>query len=338
MKAFEVRKNPTQYFQKNTMLPFVLPLNGKIGVIYITLSGQVVISGGTANGTAQGEGGPYNLIRRVILRANPANGSRYPGGEIVNCTSRGLMRRGITQYRKLIPDLNGTTLGNGAAGTYQVATVIPIYFADPNVARQWQTALNADPAAYQTLQLEVVTGDLANCFAGNDRNIDVSQLQVRVSDERHAFAGDTYCLFQEDHHTYIPQSKQDFVDGGLPSSGAFLDFLVMTLGTNAAFSDAILNRVKINGPSIHYEIEAQDIRAKMFMGNWYDAAQVATGQYLIDLIDGNNLAAVNANGLSVQFDVNAPDGANVDDLLIFTRRIFQPANMNAQAMPEYAGK
>jgi hypothetical protein len=337
MNNFQVQKAPTQYFQKNTTLPFNLPLGGKVGVGYVVLDGPVTVSGGTTNGTAVDEGAFADLITNIILRVIPSPGSRYPSGEVVNCSPRGLMRRAITEYRKFMPDLL-TPAFTGALGTYQVYTVIPIFFADPNVARQWSTALNADPFAYQTLQLEVETGDISTIFAGNDRSLDVSQLQVRWFDERHMYQGDTYALFQEDHRTFIPQAKRDFVDGALSTQGNYLDWLIMTeVGSAASLQDSILNRLKISSGdnSFYYEMEAKDIRAKMFTGNWYDLAQPALGQYLIDFVDGNIAAAVSASGLSATFDINMVSGSNVDALHLFTRRLFQPVNMDPTWMVEY---
>ena len=54
------------------------------------------------------------------------------------------MRYAITQHNgKLILEQNGSALGNGANGTYNIYLSIPIYFADSTLRNAISTALNA---------------------------------------------------------------------------------------------------------------------------------------------------------------------------------------------------
>lgn len=333
LQPFMVVKQPSEYFQKNTEIPFNLPLNGKIAKGYVILSGDVVISGGTTNGVVNGEGGPINLIKKIIVRANPAAGSRYFGGEIVNCTPRALLRNAITERSKFLGEMlataNSNTLGVGAAATYTIYLAIPIYWADPNVARQYTTSLNADPSAYQSIQVIVQTGDLANCFTGNDRAADFSNLKVRWVDERHDYAGDTLCLFQEDHISNIAAAKEDFVDAAFKQDGMLLSMLVMTeVGAPKTLANSILKKMKLQGNGIAIDLEANDVRQRMFDDGWWDASENATGQYFVDFTDGNVFSAIPAPGLALTFDVNMVSASNVDGVHVFTRRFFPPSGFD----------
>ncbi|HEX3892866.1 MAG TPA: hypothetical protein VHW46_09875, partial [Terracidiphilus sp.] len=179
---------------------FTLPLGGKILEGKVVLVGQVILSGVGAAGTLYGEGGPINLVKRVIVYANPAAQSRYPGGKIVDITPRSLLRYAAMQHNgKFIGDQLGSSLGSGANGTYNIYTSIPIYFADGVLRSNVQTALNTDPGTYASVQVEVDTGDMTSCFTGWAGTVNWSGLQVQWVDNRVALTGDTNVLFQEDH-------------------------------------------------------------------------------------------------------------------------------------------
>lgn len=338
LQPFMASKRPAEVFQANIDIPFKIPLGGKITKGYVILEGDVTISGGTTNGTAVGEGGPVNLIKKIIVRANPAAGSRYFGGELVNCTPRALLRNAILERSKFLGEQAANTLGAGAAATYAgIYCAIPIYFADPNVARQFTTALNADEKAYESIEVIVSTGDLTSCFSGNDRVGNFANLKVRWVDERHDFEGDTLCLFQEDHKALIGAAKDDFVDAGMKNDGLCLSWLVMTESTaQSNLVDTLLNKVKIQGDGVYFDLTAKDIRQKLFDDGWYDAGQTATGQYFIDFSDGNIFKPVPLAGMTHTFDVNMVSAANIDGLRIMTRRYFAPNGFDpAKPMAEY---
>src|SRR5207244_2699233 len=100
-------------------------------------------------------------------------------------------------------------------------------FADSNLRRQVQTALNADQSAYQTIQVQVDTGLLNECFTGNDRVVDFSQLQVQWVDDRELSGGDTYVRFCEDHVFLIPAAMERAVDPVFPQDGALESMLII---------------------------------------------------------------------------------------------------------------
>lgn len=327
MKNSDRQNRLTKTFVPDAPIYLTLPpIGGKVLSGQLILTGSVTLAGGTANGTVVGEGGPINLLKRISVFANPAGGSRYPGGRIVNCSPRGLLRFATFMHEgRFVGDLFGSTLGGGANGTYQIYLSIPIYFADPTKRRQVETALNSDPTAYQMIQVKVDTADIAACFAGNNATVTYN-LELQWQDDRENFAGDTVCLFQEDHVRQIPATNPRMLDEGMPRDGAFLDWLILSEeSTDYTLSDALLNKVTLDGPELEYEKYSDDILAQMIYDAWLNPAQSGTGMRYIDFTDGLLTGAVDAATLQAQFDVNNVSGANEDDLLIFTRRAFYPA-------------
>lgn len=301
------------------------PIGGKILSGNLVLTGSVTLAGGTANGTAVGEGGPINLIQRVIVHANPAANSRYAGGRIVDMSPRGLLRFASFMHSgKYIGELFGSNLGNGANGIYQIYLSIPIYWADPTKRRQVETALNADPTAYEMIQIEVDTGDITSCFTGNNATA-TYDLQVQWVDDRENFAGDTMVLFQEDHIRLIPANNTRMLDEAMPRDGAFMDWLILSeQGADETLSDSLFNKLRLDGPGLSYLKYSDDILAQMILDSWLDPAQSGTGMRYIDFTDGSTVASIDAATLQAQFDVTNVSGANLDQLRIVTRRLFLP--------------
>jgi len=325
--SFRDRKNRAQYaFQPGVPVVFTIPEGGKVLSGRVIITGNVVISGGTTNGTVIDEGGPIGLIKRITVTANRLSTSRYPGGKIVDNTPRALTRYAITQHAgKFVGELAGSTLGGGAAGTYPIYLSIPIFFADCVQRNQMMTALNMDSGTYQSVQVKVDTAsDLTGCFTGNDRLITNSTLMVQWKDDRLGLTGDTTPIFQEDHILQIMAANSRTQDAGMPVDGAFSSMLILAeQGVQHTLSDAIVNRVIFEGASLAFNEYGNDIREQMIADEWYDPSQTATGQYFLDFTDGfqqfNNCPAP---GLLVQLDLNNPSGAALDELRIYTRRIF----------------
>lgn len=320
-------------FIANSKIIFTLPLGGKIRAGIIALVGSVNVSAGTTSGAVSGEGGPLNLIKRIYVRATPGASSRYPGGDIVDMTPRALIRQAVTQRNgKLIVDLLGSTLGGGAAQNNTIYTPIPIFFADGAQMYSLATALNTDrdPATrqpvYASVQVIIETGDLANCFTGNDRAVDYSGLTVQWIDDRIAIPGDTSVLYQETHELLIAATNKRALDAAMPQDGDFLSWQILAQQSAAlTLSEGLLNRVVAEGPSLDYDKYALDIREQDFRDEWYDPSLTATGMYYIDFTDGAIQAnRVPAGSLGVYFDVNNVSGANLDSLEISTRRIYAP--------------
>jgi hypothetical protein len=321
--AFEDRKNRTKLpFNQGSPAIFTLQPGGKILQGYVIVAGTVRITGGTTSGTAVGQGGPLNLIKRIIVTANRLASSRYPGGKIVDCAPHSLVRYAITQRKgKYYIEQSGSTLGSGAAGTYAIYMSIPIYFATKN---NWQTALNADLGNYSAIQVQVDTAaSIADMFPGSDRTLDCSGLTIQWKDKRLGLSGDTTPLFQEDHVMLIPTTFDRAQDEGLPNDGAFESMLVLSeQGTSRTLSDGLLNKLTFSGQSLALEEWAADVRESMFAEGFWDPSTNATGQHFLDFTDGSLANSNPAAGLLVQWDVNNVSGANLDQFRIYTRRVF----------------
>jgi len=327
--AFGDKQNrATLPFIKNGRVVFDVPLGDKILNMKLVLRGTIPATGGTTSGTVFGEGGPINLIDRIIVHANPMD-TRYPGGQIVDSSPRSLLRYAAYQHKgKFIGEQGGSTLGGGAANAgYNVYLSIPLYFADPTLrARDVSTALNTDPGSYASVQVEIRTADILNCFTGNDRAWDLSGLVFDLVDDRVTLPGDTNVLFQEDHELLIGASVKRQLDPGMPKDGAFLCWSILEQqGAAQTLASTLLNRLTVQGNPIDYDKFAQDIVQQMLDDEWIDASQNLAGLKFVDWADGVLGNSLIASSLDAKFDVNNPSGANADSLLIYTRRLFVPA-------------
>lgn len=317
--------------QGSTPVIFTIPPGGKVLRGNIIVAGNVVISGGTTNGAIVGEGGPINIVNWIKVTANRGANSRYPGGRIVDCDPRSLLRYAITEHNgKFIGEQSGSVLGNGAAGTYPIYLSIPIYWADGTLRNEIQTALNCDlldstgRPVYSSVQVEVdFVNSLATIFSGNDRVLNTSGLTCQWEDDRLSIATDTVPIVQETHIQQIGASNRRMQDFGLPQDGSFLSWLVMAeQGAAALLADTILNRITLQSPTLNLDEYAQDIRQRMYEDNWYDPAQAAAGQFFLDFTHGLLQNSNPAPGFNVRYDVLNPSGANLDQLRVYTRRAF----------------
>lgn len=327
--AYENRENriQQQFLPNSTAITLPIPPNFSILQGKVILTGTITIAGGTTNGTVQGEGGPINLIKRIRVVGNPAPGSAYPGGWLVDCSARSLLRWAQLQhFGKFFGELSGSTLGSGAAGTYPIYLAIPIYWADTNLRNQVATALYADPTAYTSLQVQIATGGPTDCFAGTDRAW-AFNLQLQWQDDRVAVvpSSPAVALFQEDHLLPIGAANTRLFDPAMPQDGAFLSWTLMAEQNQPAYalSDALLNRLTVMGPTFSFDEFWQDIRQKMYDDEWLDPSQNGAGLFHVDMTNGVIQNANPAANLSQQISVNNPSGSFLDQLRIFTRRVYQ---------------
>lgn len=328
--AYENRENRYQIQFLPSASSIVLPVPPNYSILKgkLILTGSITIAGGTTNGTVVGEGGPLNLIKRVRVVANPAPGSPYPGGWIVDAAPRSLVRYAqmSARYGQPYTDLFGQNLGNGAAGTYSVYLPIPVYFADTSLRNQVATALYADPSAYSSIQVQVQTGGPTDCFAGTDRNWTFN-LQLQWDDDRVNIvpSNPAVALFQEDHVIPIGAANSRLFDPAMPQDGAFLSWLMLCEQNQPAYllSDAILNRLTVLGPTWSFDEFWQDIRAEMLDDEWVNPTANAAGMFYIDMTNGVIQNANPAAGLLPQINVNNPSGAFLDQIRLFTRRVYQ---------------
>lgn len=320
-------------FIPNSPLIFTLGLGGKIMQGWLVLKGAIVVSGGTTNGTIMGEGAPARLIDWIKVIATPQAGSRYPGQEVVDCSPRALLRYGIYQHSgKLILEQSGSTLGNGAAGAYNIYLAIPIYWADSTQREVAVGALNTDTDAqgtpggtYSSVQVKVDTANLANCFTGNDRNVDYSGLTLEWIDDRANIEGDTMVLYQEDHEFLIAASIERANDQAMPQEGSFQNWLILAEeSAQENLSNALFNRIRYASQQGDLEKSWQDIYQSMLDNEWIDPSTNQTGMFFIDWTDGLAQNMQLAGQANWYFSVNNVSGASLDKLRIFTRRLIAP--------------
>lgn len=325
--AYENCENRSQVQFLPNSNNIVLPIPPNLSILRgnLILTGTVTIADGTTNGAVVGDGGPQNLIKRVRIIANPASGSAFPGGWIVDCSGRSLLHYAQMQRGKYVGEQSGSVLGNGAAGTYLIYLSIPIYFADDNLRANVATALYAGLDAYSSLQVQVQTGGATDCFSGTDRTWTYNLL-LQWDDKRVDITppATTVALFQESHVVPIFGANARLVDQQLPQDGAFLQWLVMAEQNQPGYelSDAILQRLTIQGPTYSFDEYPQDIRQRMYDDSWIDPSQNAAGLYMMDMTEGVIQNANPAAQLVPWFNVLNPSGPGLDQLSVYTRRVY----------------
>jgi hypothetical protein len=123
----------------------------------------------------------------------------------------------------------------------------------------------------------------------------------------------------------IGAAQKRMLDNAMPQDGTFDSWLIMQeQSAQLTLAQTILNRVTVTGPTILYDKYLPDIQQQMLDDEWVDPAQSFAGLGFIDWTDGVLANAISASQLQTQFDVNNPSGSNLDDLLIYTRRVYSP--------------
>lgn len=326
MASVQMVNRASKPFVKNSKVILTVPRGGKIRRGCVILSGNVVLSAGTTSGVIKGDGGPTNLISRIIVTATPDTGSRYPGSKIVDASPRSLLTYATFQHNgKKIAEQAASVLGSGAAATYPIYLSIPIYWADSTLRNSYSTCLNTDEGTYASVQVEVDTADITACFTGNDRTEDYSGLTVQWVDDRVAFDGDTLVRYQEEHVMLIAATNDRALDDAMPRDGAFESWLIMSEATAAGtLSDSLLKRVTVEGASLKMDMFQGDIKQRMLDDEWIDPAYSLTGLAFMDFTDGTIGNTVPAGGLDSRFSVVNISGASLDALRFFTRRVVAP--------------
>lgn len=326
-------------------VPNVFNLNPGLNVTraWVTIDATVTITGATggALGTPIGDAAIANLaasrlIRRIKVLASPGPGSRYPKGPLVDCSPRSLLRFAMPQREgKLFGDLmaNGS-LGSGANGAYEVYFTIPIFFSDEanlNAGQMNSTALNMNARdsqglpVYSAVQVKVdIAAALSELFSGTTGNFAIAGM-LRYGDKRLDLSGaDTLPMKQEDHVALVRGAQEQFPDQLLPLDGAYTQWLIMAEQNQPeyALSDAIINRLEIKGNQLLFHKKWQEMRQAMLDEGFFDPSQTLTGLSYIDWTDGILQNSNAAAGLQAYYSVNNPSGSGLDQLRVYTRRVF----------------
>jgi hypothetical protein len=288
------------------------------------LTGTLVVTGGTVNGTATGEN-PGNAVQRFDIDATPRIGSPYPGGKIKSLTPRSVLCRRIFDkgFKQGDMSLAGGTF-NGAAGSYTFNQAFPLRFALPNNAvRPIETALNTDQ--YDGLQLQITTGGRNTLFSGNDRTFDWSGARFDIYDRRENGApGDVAVLYESDQFVPIAGANARLpIDGELPKNEGYLDILLIAETTGQALADTIIKKVNISSGTDQFSEMYSEYIKQLQREFVTDASENMTGLYLLPIAqDGLLMGAVKP--VSLLLDVANPGGAGVDRLIVSSRRVILP--------------
>lgn len=324
-------------------VPNVFNINPGLNIVraWVTIDATVTIANAGAAGTPIGDAAIANLaasrlIRRIQVLASPGPGSRYPKGPLVDCSPRSLLRFAMPQREgKLFGDLLGNgSLGEGAAGVYEVYFTIPIYFADEanlNGSQANSTALNMNARdsqglpVYSAVQVKVdVAAALGEIFSGTGGTMAVAGM-MRYGDKRIDLSGsDTLPMKQEDHIALIRGEQYQFPDQLLPLDGAFTQWLIMAEQGQPGYtlSDALIERLEIQGNQLNFKKKWQEMRQAMLDESFFDPSQTLTGLSYIDWTDGILQNSNGAAGLQAFYSVLNPSGSGLDQLRVYTRRVY----------------
>ena len=326
-------------FVKNAPLVYNLTITpGWLLVgLYVFLRGALVLSAGTTSGTLVGDN-PGQLLGRITVDADPLPGGFYNGGRIVQLTPRSTKLRRKIDRGTLQPDSKTAAGVSGAAGTFNLNTILEIPFAFPKLVRPIETALRLDQFA--NFVLTVNTQDVPTMLSGNDRTADYSQLFVEIVEVRE-YAPDYYpeaTPYQSDTLIVLQAANNRLlVDAELPKTESYIDAMIYTETTNQALADTILNRETAFSGTDQFDDMFADHLKGFFQQVITDQAESATGCYWVPLVQGLSENAGLLNGalpdLKLQLDVSNPGGAGNDRVNIAHRRVSPrhggPANKKA---------
>jgi hypothetical protein len=320
--SFELRE-VIPFRAENTPLTHVMKPGGFVQEILIVAEGTLNITGGAATGTALGVENPGSLLQRVELDAIAKAGSPYPDGKLVNLLTRSIKRREIF-------DESGVIAGSAITGAIAATAISEAYlirFSLPERANPAETSLNTD--AYASLQLTLTTGGNATMFSGNDRVWDWTGVKFYIYDRREAGSpgfGDTAVLFQSDVPVNITGANDQFsIDGELAKAESYYDVMLVTESTaNRTLVDTVIKQVKVLSNNEQFK-NLYKSAIKRFQQRFIkDKAQADTGLYLFKMAEDGLLGGC-VRPINFVLDVLNPGGANLDRIIVNSRRIVLPS-------------
>jgi hypothetical protein len=294
--------------------------------IDVFLRGVITLSGGAASGTQVGEN-PGGLIASIQLDASAIPGGLYRGGKVKNVTPRSVLRGNVFDMGRFQDDTGGNSVAGTAAST-TLSLRLPLRFALPRLTNPIETGLRLDQ--FSQVLLTINMSSVAAMRTGNDRTVDLSAAYLEVVEKR-TYAPNYYplgTLFEDDRAIFISGANGRFsVDTQLPKSESYIDTLFMTESTaNRTLVDTIMNRFTVFQASEQFQDRYdQNLRGEN-NDNRTEAATSLTGLYYFDFTSGESeqgtsgLLSNVVPFLNYILDVNNPGGANLDDLLVRTRR------------------
>lgn len=287
--------------------------------IDVHLSGTITFAAGTTSGTSTGEN-PGGFISRIEVDADPKAGGAYKGGKVVNLTPRAIIRHRIFDEGSLLFDLLlGSTGVAGAATSYVMDTVLPIYFSNPLNANPDDTALRLDQ--FDNVRVSITTATIVTVLVGNDRTITLSGVYMDIVEYRE-FAPDFWpvaTLYQDSRLVNITGgANAEFgIDSQLPEGDAYLSILLIANTTSAALSDAIINKVTLYTGSEQFRLLYENHIKGEQESYIRDQAAVRTGLYFLPIADGGRIANAMLN-VTAKCDISNP---GTDAITVVSRRI-----------------
>jgi hypothetical protein len=279
--------------------------------IVVRVTGNVVVAGGGAAGTATGAPNPHGLLNKLTLQTQPQYRGVIPFN---NVSARSLITdaafaRGyfLNTIETPIPD---------AAGTYAVDFYHELYFKRPKVRKgiQWALYLQKYTSALLTLNY----GGREQLFTGGTNTWDLTNLQIQIwGDSDFAVQATDIHASEVFEQTYvIPAAQADFPIDTLPPGYLYTDFYFQT-EVAGALSDAVLNNVDIEGGGRVWlrqgDANAPWIKHCLTIPELNDQNQNVTGLYVVPLRDGMYTRAIDALNapITIKLDVNAPGASRL---------------------------
>lgn len=152
-----------------------LPRDFPYAGLMLHFTASVVISGGTTNGTPNDEN-PMTYINRVVVDGSGGSTAQ----QIKNIKGVGAFRTPhLLAGRE--PNRQGSVT-SGAAATYPVGCILPVWFAHPGAVTPSEIAVKSilDPSEFGKLTLEIQAGAATDFVNGGDRTITINTAQVDV--------------------------------------------------------------------------------------------------------------------------------------------------------------
>ena len=291
---------------------------GYVTELKAVLRGSLVVSAGTASGTALGEN-PGNLMQRFDIDA--VSKGVYPGGKLKSLSPRSVLRRHVFDKGAFQKDLSIPAGLTGAAGTFVLNLAFHLRFALPMLARSFETALNTD--AYTGLTLQMTTGSRDTQFTGNDRTFDFTSVVLDILDFREAADVPVGVVYDTDVKVPIVGANNRFpVNGELPKGESYVDLLWMAETTNQALADTIINKIDLLSGTDQFYSQISDY-IKQENAEWFNDPQATqTGLYYTPIAKDGLLAGV-VRDISGILDVSDP-AAGSDFITVNSRRVILP--------------
>jgi hypothetical protein len=277
-------RSGTQPYQTTTFGPaYNLPTGGKLLAFDIELTGELVIGAGTA-GSFLNEAGFANLIQSINVNAT-SNSSGYSGGDYVSVLPAWavLRRMQIMQnnglWRSEMPGWGSAE--SPAAGTYFLQIFLTIIFADPNMSRKYDFAMNADAVASYTVQVVASGANGSGVVSGNTTAWDTNGLTLQYGDRRIFGAGDTFETYMEFHNWIVQGAAIAQADTQMPKDQdcMFKDILIAAWNgaqsTPQTPSNTVLQQVQFPGDAtkvLDYWRFAPEIQADAYRDGFLSPA------------------------------------------------------------------